>query len=137
MKDSVIILIIIAMVIIGNVISQNILKQDSENLISKLEDLKENIEKTDIAKEKVNEIYELWEDIDSRWSIIITHQELDLIKTAILTIKAGIEIEDKRIAYEQIENSIFLVGHIKEKEALAKANEDLTKKVAELEKKAK
>ena len=39
MKDSVIILIIIAMVIIGNVISQNILKQDSENLISKLEDL--------------------------------------------------------------------------------------------------
>lgn len=122
MKDSVIILIIIAMVIIGNVISQNILKQDSENLISKLEDLKDNINQTDIAKEKVNQIYELWEDIDSRWSIIITHQELDLIKTAILTIKAGIEIEDKRIAYEQIENSIFLVGHIKEKEALSLKN---------------
>ena len=48
------------MVIIGNVISQNILKQDSENLISKLEDLKDNINQTDIAKEKVNQIYELF-----------------------------------------------------------------------------
>ena len=122
MKDSAIIFVIIVMVIIGNIISQNILKQDSENLTNKLEDLKQNINQKELAKEKVNEIYELWEDIDSRWSIIITHQELDLIKTAILTIKAGIEVDDRQIAYEQIENSIFLVGHIKEKEALSLKN---------------
>lgn len=122
MKDSAIIFVIIVMVIIGNIISQNILKQDSENLTNKLEDLKQNINQKELAKEKVNEIYELWEEIDSRWSIIITHQELDLIKTAILTIKAGIEVDDHQIAYEQIENSIFLVGHIKEKEALSLKN---------------
>ncbi len=122
MKDSAIIFVIIVMVIIGNIISQNILKQDSENLTNKLEDLKQNINQKELAKEKVNEIYELWEEIDSRWSIIITHQELDLIKTAILTIKAGIEVDDRQIAYEQIENSIFLVGHIKEKEALSLKN---------------
>lgn len=117
MRDSLIILLIIIIVIIGNVISQNILEKDSENLINELEVLQQQLE-TEEAKHIVEDIYKLWEETEERWSIIVLHQELDSIKTAILGVKSGIESNDLDYSYQQIQNSIFLVGHIKEKEAL-------------------
>lgn len=117
MKDSLIILLIIILVIIGNIISQNILKKDSQNLIQELELVQKELE-SETAKEKADELYELWEETEERWSIIVLHQELDLIKTAILGVKSGIESGDFDYSYQQIENSIFLVGHIKEKGAV-------------------
>ena len=114
MKDSLIILSIIIIVIIGNIISQNILKTDSEKLIGKLENLREELE-TETSIKKAEELYDLWEETEQRWSIMILHQELDNIKTAIIGVKSGIESEDYEYSYQQIENSIFLVGHLKEK----------------------
>lgn len=118
MRDTVIILIIIVAVIIGNVISQNILKEYSERLILKLEDIKVSMQNKEALKQKVEELSELWEEAEEKWSIIVTHQELDMIKTAILNVKSSIEADDFDFAYEQIENSIFLVGHIKDKGAM-------------------
>lgn len=117
MKDSLIILFIIIIVMIGNTISQNILEKDSDNLIGKLEILNQKLE-TEEAKDIVEEIYNLWEETEERWSIIVLHQELDYIKTAILGVKSGLESNDIEYSYQQIQNSIFLVGHIKEKEVL-------------------
>lgn len=117
MRDSVIILLIVVIVVIGNVISQNILKEDSQNLIEKLEILQGELHE-ESAKQKVDELCELWEETEEKWSIIVLHQELDSIKTAILGVKSGIESGDLDYSYQQIENSIFLVGHIKEKGAL-------------------
>lgn len=122
MKDSIIIILIIVIVIIGNIISQNILKKDSEEIIANLEKLKQKIEKQENLKETAEEIYNQWEETDEKWSIIVTHQELDQIKKAITSVKSGIESNDLSFAYQQIENSIFLVSHIKEKEALAWKN---------------
>ena len=115
MRDTCIIKLIIVIVIIGNVISQNILKENCEKLTQHLEDLKENLQDKEYATKKAEELYDLWEETEAKWSIIVVHQELDLIKTAILSVKAGIETGDTMFSYEQIENSIFLVGHIKEK----------------------
>lgn len=118
MRDTVIILIIIVAVIIGNVISQNILKEYSERIILKLEDIKVSMQNKEVLKQKVEELSELWEEAEEKWSIIVTHQELDMIKTAILNVKSSIEADDFDFGYEQIENSIFLVGHIKDKGAM-------------------
>mgnify|MGYP004564252449 FL=1 len=118
MRDTVIILIIIVAVIIGNVISQNILKEYSERLILKSEDIKVSMQNKEALKQKVEELSELWEEAEEKWSIIVTHQELDMIKTAILNVKSSIEADDFDFGYEQIENSIFLVGHIKDKWAM-------------------
>ena len=118
MRDTVIILIIIVAVIIGNVISQNILKEYSERLTLKLEDIKVSMQDKEASKQKSEELSELWEEAEEKWSIIVTHQELDMIKTAILNVKSSIEADDIDFGYEQIENSIFLVGHIKDKVAM-------------------
>ena len=118
MRDAVIIIIIIIAVIIGNVISQDVLKDYSEKLISNLEELKLSLQDKEYSKKKANELYDLWEEAEEKWSIIITHQELDMIKTAILNVKSSIEADDVDFGYEQIDNSIFLVGHIKNKSAI-------------------
>lgn len=118
MKDTFIIILIIVAVVIGNVISQNILKEGSEKLTQNLEELKTNLQDKEYSIKKAEQIYDIWEEIEAKWSIIIVHQELDLIKTAILSVKSGIETGDTQFCYEQIENSIFLVSHIKEKAAM-------------------
>lgn len=118
MRDTCIIILILIIVIIGNVISQNILKQESEKLIQSLEDLKTSLQDKEDSVKKAEELWDLWEKAEAKWSIIVVHQELDLIKTAILLVKSGIETGDIQFTYEQIENSIFLVGHIKEKAAM-------------------
>ena len=115
MKDFFIIGFILFIVILGNSITNTILEEDSEKIINVLNYLKENIENKEIAKQKADEVYDLWLGTEEKWSIIVDHQELDMIKTAILTTKAAIKVEDVEEGYEQIENSIFLVGHIKDK----------------------
>lgn len=114
MKDSLIIFLIITMVIIGNIISQNILKMDSENIIEKLEKLQQNLE-TESVHQLADEVYQLWDEIEEKWSIIVLHQELDNIKTAIIAVKSSVESGDLEYSYQQIENSIFLVQHQTEK----------------------
>lgn len=122
MRDTAIIILIIVIVIIGNIISQNILKNDSEKIIQNLEELKTNLEDKEYSTKKVEELYDLWEETENKWSIIVIHQELDLIKNAILLVKSSIEIGDIQFCYEQIENSISLVGHIKDKGAIELKN---------------
>lgn len=114
MKDAIIIIVIISLVIFGNNISQNILKKDSEILIEKLEELRDELYQEN-TNQMISEIYELWEETEGKWSMIVSHQELDLIKTSILGVKSGIESGDLEYSYQQIQNSMFLVGHIKEK----------------------
>lgn len=115
MKDTVIIVTIIVIVIIGNIIIQNVLATDSEEIIAKLEEIKVQIENNEDATENVQELYDKWEKTNEKWSIIVTHHELDSIKTAIIAVKAGVESNDTEYAYQQLQNSIFLVGHIQEK----------------------
>ena len=122
MKDFFIIGFIIFIVILGNSIINTILEEDSEKIINVLNYLKENIENKEIAKQKADEVYDLWLGTEEKWSIIVDHQELDMIKIAILTTKAAIKVEDVEEGYEQLENSIFLVGHIKDKVAVAWKN---------------
>lgn len=117
MKDVLIIILIISLVVIGNVISQNILKKDSEKLVEKLEKIKNELgsEEENIT---ADELQELWEQIDKRWSILVSHQELDNIKVSIIAVKSSIESDDLSYAYQQINNAIFLVEHQTQKWAI-------------------
>ena len=117
MKDSLIISLIIIMVVIGNIISQSILKNDSERLIEKIETLKNELG-TDNANTIAEELQDLWEEIEKKWSIIVSHQELDNIKISIIAVKSSIESGDISYSYQQCENAIFLVEHQNEKWAL-------------------
>ena len=79
-----------------------------------------------MAEEKIkkisDEIYGEWEDINEKWSVIVLHDEIDLIETSLIRMKSKIKTENFEESMEDLDTSIFLVKHIKEKEKTSLKN---------------
>ena len=63
-----------------------------------------------------NEIRNKWNKIENGWAIIILHDELDMIETSLIKMSANIEYGTISDSIEELENLIFLVEHISDKE---------------------
>lgn len=120
MKDSIIIIIILIIIFSGAIYTQRFLDNTSDLLVSKLENLKHGIEDNNINEEemsqKTDEIYGEWENINEKWSVIVLHDEIDLIETSLIRMKSKIQINKIEDSMEDLDTSIFLLKHIKEKE---------------------
>ena len=120
-RDIFIITIIIILVIIGTIFTQNLLGENTDVLLKKLgrleTNINENMQKEEIDK-NANDIYQKWREVSEKWSIIVDHQEIDLIEKALLAVKSTIETEEYNRSIQKIQESIYLIGHIKEKEEL-------------------
>lgn len=120
-RDIFIITIIIISVIIGTIYTQNLLGENTDVLLKELGKLEtninENMQKEEIDK-NANDIYQKWREVSEKWSIIVDHQEIDLIEKALLAVKSTIETEEYNKSIQKIQESIYLIGHIKEKEEL-------------------
>lgn len=120
MKELAIIIFIIAIVVIGSIWSQKYLETTSSSILEKLEELKDELrisENDTKAKEIAKSVLEEWEQISEDWSMLVVHEELDKIQLSILKVNSSIEANSIDDSLEEIDNSIFLVGHIKEKES--------------------
>lgn len=126
MRETIIIIIILLIIFGGAYYIQNFLNNSSDNLVSKLEDLKTGIEGRNITEEdmksKSDEIYGEWEDINKKWSIIVLHDEIDLIETSLIRMKSKIKTGSIDESMEDLDTSIFLLKHIKEKEKTSLKN---------------
>ena len=120
MKEIIIIIIILIIIFTGAMYTQKYLNDTTNILVSKLEDLKNNIEhkstEENELKEKADEIYGEWENTNEKWSVIVLHDEIDLIETSLIKMKSKIQTGKIEDSMEDIDTSIFLVKHIKEKE---------------------
>lgn len=129
MVKEILIILIIMIAIIGlNYYTQHYLEETSNHLAEKLIELKSEIEiaqqtsQTDKAKQLAEEIKDNWDEQEKGWSLLIKHEELDLIQLSILKVKAGIENNTLVESLLEIDQSIFLVGHIKEKDSFQLKN---------------
>ena len=120
MRETIIILSILIIIFAGACITQKFLNNTADLLVSKLEDLKSGIEEDNIDEkemiEKTDEIYSEWEEINERWSVIVLHDEIDLIETSLIRMKSKIKTGEIQESMEDLDTSIFLIKHIKEKE---------------------
>ena len=89
-RDIFIITIIIISVIIGTIYTQNLLGENTDVLLKELGKLEtninENMQKEEIDK-NASDIYSKWREISEKWSIIVDHQEIDLIEKALISVK--------------------------------------------------
>ena len=128
MKDVIIIITILIIVMGGALLIQNFLNNGTDKLVSKLEVLKEDIEQKNVTvsqdglNKKTDEIYTQWEEINPKWSTVVLHDEIDLIDMALIRMKAKIKTENIKESMEDIDTSIFLLKHIKEKEKTSLKN---------------
>lgn len=122
-KESIIIIAVIILVIAASIISQNYLNQSSDMLLGKLETLKTEIQNAkqtgalENAIELSENVLNNWEEINKNWSMLVVHEELDLIELSLIGVKASVESGSAEDALQEIDKSLFLVGHIKEKES--------------------
>lgn len=126
MKQVIIIIIVLIIIFGGAYYIQNFLDNTSDMLVSKLENLKTDLETGNVdenrLKEETDDIYGEWEDINEKWSVIVLHDEIDLIETSLIRMKSKIKIGEIDESMEDIDTSIFLLKHIKEKEKTSLKN---------------
>lgn len=126
MKQVIIIIIVLIIIFGGAWYTQNFLNETSDTLVRRLENLKTDLEKGSVdenrLKEETDEIYGEWEDINEKWSVIVLHDEIDLIETSLIRMKSKIKIGEIDESMEDIDTSIFLLKHIKEKEKTSLKN---------------
>ncbi|MDO5555924.1 MAG: DUF4363 family protein [Clostridia bacterium] len=126
MKELIIMIIILLIIFSCAIVTQRFLNNTSDTLSSKLEELKTGIGEGNMSeeqmKQKSEEIYEEWEDINEKWSVIVLHDEIDLIETSLIRMKSKIETDNFEESMEDLDTSIFLVKHIKEKEKTSLKN---------------
>jgi len=124
MKQIILIISILIIIIGGAIYASTYITKTSNELTGKLEELKQQInsDDEDKAKQKANEIYDNWEKVSKGWSIIVLHNELDLIETSLVSMKANIETGEKNKAIEDLDKSVDLLNHIVEKETLSLKN---------------
>ena len=124
MKEIVSSIIIVVIVCAASFLLEKYLDKTSSEIIENLENLKSQIKiARDVGSnasitDASNEILKKWEEADATWSMLIMHEELDMIMLSILEVNAAVETSSFDDALEEIDKTILLVGHIREKEAL-------------------
>lgn len=118
-KELIISLVIIAVIVILNVITQNYTKESVDVVSEKLENLREKIIREDVdknsSKEQISDIMEDWRDRFQRLAYFIEHDELEKVETELTSLKANIEMEKYEEAVPDLDKTIFILNHIKNK----------------------
>lgn len=127
MKEILIIVISILLVVVGSNISQGYLNRTGDELIEDIDILREEIKKAqnsekNDSEELAKDLYSKWEKVEKNWSIIVMHNELDLIELALVSMKTCIEENEYNEAIKELEKSNYLIEHIKDNEKLELKN---------------
>ena len=130
MKKEIITCIIIAIfILVLNSITQNYNNESVEDLQQQLEHLKtdilnkiENNNDDENLINEFNKILENWKNRYEKLTYFIEHDELEKVETEFNYIKANLETKQYEQAVPNVENSIFILEHIKQKFALQLKN---------------
>lgn len=125
-REAIITIIIILVILIGEFVTQNYSKKILGSLQDSLRDLKEQIISSEINVsdliEKTDKIYEKWEEENVLLSYYLEHNELEKVNTQIVLVRGFLESDTPGDAIPEIEEGIYILEHIKEKEKLSLKN---------------
>lgn len=125
-KEIWICLIIVILICIGNYITQKYTNYTSEELISKLEDLKgELINKEDNKEEanqkeidsKLSQIEEEWNKKNDELAYFIEHNELEKVETNLINLRSLVETQMYNDSIKELDETKYGLKHIEEKYA--------------------
>lgn len=128
-KEVVMILCIITIVIIGHVVTQNYTKKFFNEIESDLKNLKEsflddedNNNNKENLKASIDAIKAKWESKYDMLAYYIEHDELEKVSTQIVSVSSYIDVENFEDGVVEVDKCIFLLEHIRDKEALQLVN---------------
>ena len=123
-KELIISIIIVVLIFVGNAITENYTGESVDETKKSLSDLREEIIKNEdeidfnIAKEKIDKIHEQWDSRYEKLAYYIEHDELEKVKTELTGLRGYIEKEEYSEAVPELDRSMYILEHIKDKTAL-------------------
>lgn len=121
-KEFIVCVVIVVAIIVGDIFLQKYTKESLNLINEKLSYIKEDLKKgDDLKKEEINKkVGEINKEWDKRFNILtcfLEHNELEKVKTQLVSITAGLEIDDKEYVYEELNKTIYILEHIRDKES--------------------
>lgn len=121
-KELIICIIVVIAVIIGNVITQGYTEKCVETTNSGLLELKGELGKKEKNEQeiqsKIDEIKKDWDEMQEKLAYYIEHDELEKVETQLYLLKGEVETKLYDDAIPETEKCIFILEHIKDKNAL-------------------
>lgn len=123
-KELVISIIIVVFIFVGNGITENYTKESVEETSNSLAELRNEIIKNEneidlqLARAKIDDIYEKWNNKHEKLAYYIEHDELEKVKTELTGLRGYIEKEEYAEAVPELDKSVYILEHIKEKTAI-------------------
>ena len=118
-KELIICLVIVVGIIVGDVFLQKYTNNALDCINEKLLALRAEIKQTDdIDMSKINEIDEEWEKNFQIFTCYLEHDELEKIKTQLVIIASGMEMNDRDYVFEEIDRAMYIIDHIESKQML-------------------
>lgn len=123
-KELIISIIIVVIIFVGNSVTENYTGESVDETKKSLSDLREEIMKNEdeidvnITKQKIDKIHEQWDSRYEKLAYYIEHDELEKVKTELTGLRGYIEKEEYSEAVPELDKSIYILEHIKDKTAL-------------------
>lgn len=125
-KELTISIIIVALIFGLNYVTQKNTDMTVQTVTEKLTVVRNSALEEEPNKDRVtsdiNMAYDKWEELDDILSYYIEHDELEKVKSALTSAKSYIEVEEYKESIEAIDNCIYILDHIHEKEMFSLDN---------------
>lgn len=118
MKEIIISIIVIICIFIGNGITQKYTGYSTESTSEELNNLKQSMisgEDNEKLKNTVDTIHEQWDKKYEKLAYYIEHNELEKIESGLTLIRSYIETEEYSESIGKVDETIFLLRHIEDK----------------------
>ena len=120
-KEYMVSFMILSIVFVGNTITENYTKKSVDETSQYLNELKDelvnNEKKEESVNNKIERIHDIWDQKYEKLAFYIEHDELEKVETELTDIRAKIRVKEYDEANPEIDKCIFILEHIKEKNA--------------------
>ena len=117
-KEIIVCIIILIFIIIGDIITQKYSKNSADEITKELQELETMIESNSeisTLTQKIDNIENKWNENYNKWAYFIEHEELEKVKTGIVSIKSYTKSEELGEAMNEVDKTIYILEHIVEK----------------------
>lgn len=114
LREVIIVLVIVISIIVIDCIIQDYTKESVEHTSKLLSELKQDM-KDGEYKNGLEKIYKEWDKDRDKLAFFIEHDELEKVETNLTNIKSSLKTEQQDIAVLYIDEAIFILEHIKDK----------------------
>ena len=118
-REAVIIVLIILLIIIGDILTHKFTTKTVAEISGEIFLLTESVKNNkDDIQQKLNNIEKAWEKYSEKLAYYIEHNELEKVARQLTLIKGNIDVGEYNQAVPQLDDCVYVINHIKDKESL-------------------